>query len=154
MRKKCLFVQEFPEGTMISEHPQCTGISCCTRRTFISDLKHTTPWMKGVHFSSCEYNLWLYFHSGMNNMYSTSVPTHLSLCRCRSMCLDGKHSSFPALSVSGCVFAFQCLDLISCVLSQSQIPAIDFKIGNKNKEQNRSKIRENNRVNQRPCTMF
>lgn len=33
---KRIFVQEFPGGTMISAHPQRTGISCYTQRTLIS----------------------------------------------------------------------------------------------------------------------
>lgn len=41
MRNKCIFVQEFPGGTMISAHPQCTGISCYTQRTLISMVRNT-----------------------------------------------------------------------------------------------------------------
>lgn len=31
IRNKCIFVQEFPGGTMISAHPQCSEISCPTQ---------------------------------------------------------------------------------------------------------------------------
>ncbi len=41
MGNKRIFVQEFPGGTMISAHPQRTGISCYTQRTLISMVWNT-----------------------------------------------------------------------------------------------------------------
>lgn len=48
---KRIFVQEFPGGTMISAHPQRTGISCYTQRTLISVAWNTDLAVRGRVFS-------------------------------------------------------------------------------------------------------